>query len=331
MADRVIIVGLRRGGSLVPSSEIRQMMGRAGRDHNEKAIVELIVDEKDEGRIYELLGEGSMTVRSSLSNADILATSLMPEIYKRNVKSVESAMVWCSRSFCKNPAVEEALEILYEVDAIKEINGVIEATSIGACAAKYYFHPADVFGWWTNFTYLFEMGLENDELAPAWALGNVAYERIIGDLGERRGIASECHSKLPFGIDIMKGSVINVISWWYLMGGPSPGAIRLGCLERRKGFGRYKSALIYLNKHAGWEMEDFFDELDLRIRKGLPPELVPLCKLEGINKSRASYLYSLGIKCHEDFEFALNKLDEVDDDFREAVKKVARRISNKSN
>lgn len=331
MADRVIIVGLRRGGSLVPSSEIRQMMGRAGRDHSEEAIVELIVDEKDEGIIHELLKEGSMTVESSFSNPDILATSLMPEIHKRNVKTVEGAMVWCSRSFCENPAIDKALELLYEVDAVTETNGVLEPTPIGSCAAKFYFHPADVFTWWTNFTHLFDSGLENHELGPAWALGNVPYERIIGDLGERREIASECHIKMPLELDIMKGSVINVITWWYLMGGPSLGPLRLSCLERRKGFGRFRSALLYLNRHAGWEMEDFFDELDLRVRKGLPPELVPLCKFDGINKTRAVYLYSLGVECLKDFEGAINKIEDVDDDeFKQAVKKIARLSRNRN-
>ena len=39
MADRVIVAGMRRGRSLVPVSEIKQMVGRAGRKHGGSATV----------------------------------------------------------------------------------------------------------------------------------------------------------------------------------------------------------------------------------------------------------------------------------------------------
>ena len=326
MADRVVIVGLRRGGSLVPSSELRQMMGRAGREHDEEGIVELVVGKDDEGVISEILLEGATVVASSLSNPDILAMSLMPEIYRGNVKTTEAAMVWASRSFCSDPPLQKAMELLSEVEAIKEREGKLEATPIGSCAARFYFHPADVYAWWCNFGSLFEMGLENDELAPAWALGNVPSERIIGDLGERRELASECGSRMPFGLQIMKGSVINVLSWWCLMGGPSPGPIRLAALERRKGFGRYRSALDALNVAAGWGMEDFFDDLEMRIKKGLVPDLVPLCRFSGMNKERASYLYELGVRAPCDFGLMMGRLDEeIDDDFKQTIENIARK------
>jgi len=329
MSDRVIIVGLRRGGSLVPASELRQMMGRAGRDHDEEGVVELVVDEKDEGVIDEILSEGSTTVSSSLSDPDILAMSIMPEIHNGSVNSFEGAMIWCSRSFCPDPPVEKAMELLREVEAIKEnADGTIEATPIGSCSARFYFHPADVYAWWCNFSSIFEFGLEDNELAPAWALGNVPFERVIGDMGDRRELASECASRLPLGLRAMKGSLINVVSWWYLMGGPSPGPIRLACLERRKGFGRYKAALNMLNSHAKWGMDDFFKDLELRVKKGLVPDLVPLGKLPGMNKSRSEYLYSLGARSSEDFGSMLRKLDEeIDDDFKKTIEEIARKCS----
>jgi hypothetical protein len=330
MADKVVIVGLRRGGVVVPSNEIKQMMGRSGRRHEGEGLVELVVDKKDEGRIYDMLSEGSMSVSSCFTNPDMLAMSLMPEIDRGIIDSYESAVVWCSRCFCPNPEVEKAINLLKEVNAIKEdANGILKSTPIGSCASKFYFHPADVFAWWENFTHLFGMGLENDAVSPAWALGNVPFERIIGDLGERREIATECKSRLPLGIEAIKGSLINVITWWYLMGGPSPGALRLPSLERRRGFGRYKSALNFLNKHAGWNMEDFFDDLELRVSKGIVPELLPLCKLQGINKSRALYLFDLGVKCADDFESL--SLEDIDDDFQESIRKIAKRNSTKSN
>jgi replicative superfamily II helicase len=326
MAERVIIVGLRRAGSLIPSNELRQMMGRAGRSHDGEGVVELIVNVEDEGVIHEMTSQGAMTVSSSFSNPDMLAMSLMPEIDKGKIDSLESALVWCARSFCDEPQVEKALKLLREVKAIEDNpNGTFKSTYLGTCSAKFYFHPADIYAWANNFTHLFGMGLESHDVAPAWALGNVPFERIVGDLGKRREIASECRAKMPFGLEVMGGSMINVICWWYLIGGPSPGQIRLASLERRRGFGRYKAVLDCLNKNIGWGMDDFFNELELRVSKGISTHLVTLCRLSGINKTRADYLYNLGIKSQDDFDFSLlTRLDEeIDDDFKEAIRKIA--------
>ena len=328
MADRVVIVGLRRGGQLIPASELRQMMGRAGRNHENMGVVEVIVDDKDEDVILDMLDEGSTTVTSSLADPDMLAMSLIPEIHKGKVSDKDSARDWCDRSFCPEPPLNKALTLLKEVEAIRIENGRLEATVIGACAAKFYFHPADVFAWHHNFSRIFELGLEDDEVAPAWALGNVPFDRVIGDLRDRRHIATDCKNRLPFGLTIMDGSVINVVSWWYLIGGPSPGSIRPACLERRKNFGRFHAALSMLNKYSNWKMDDFFDELVLRVKKGLPPYLVPLCKFDGMTKGRADYLYSMGVQCGKDFASIGNKLDEdIDDDFKETIERITRECS----
>lgn len=330
MADRVVIVGLRRGGSLIKASELRQMMGRAGREHGEGAVVELIVDSSDEGAVDEMLGDGATMVESSLSNPDMLAMALMPEIDRGKVFDRASAEEWCSRSFCPSPPVGGALELLREVQAVAQKEGRMEATPVGSCAAKLYFHPADVHAWWRNFSEVFELGLEGHEMAPAWALGNIPFDRVVGDLGKRRGLATECRERLPFGLDVMEGSLINVLSWWYLTGGPSPGAIRPACLERRRGFGRHRAALDLLNRAAGWGMEDFFDELELRVRKGITPDLVPLCRHEGISKARASYLKGLGVTSVDGLASLVGRLDEeIDDDFRETIERIARRCGAK--
>jgi len=331
MADRVVIVGLRRGGVLIPASELKQMMGRAGRSHDDQGVVELIVEDKDEGVAAEMLEDGGLTVKSSLSNVDLLAMSLIPEIHRGAITNPKQAEDWCARSFCPEPPLAGAFELLREVEAITVKNDRLEATVIGSCAARFYFHPADVFAWHRNFTNLFDMGLETDEVASAWALGNVPFDRIIGDLGEKRELASDCKSRLPIGLKIMSGSVINTIGWWYLMGGPSPGSIRLAFLERRKSFGRYRAALSMLNKHCGWRMDDYFDELELRVRKGLPPHLVPLCKFEGMTKGRADYLYNLGVKCGQDFVTIDNKLDDdIDDEFKETIERIAGQFRTES-
>ena len=65
MADRVIVVGTRRGMSDVPASDIKQMAGRAGRTQGTDAHVDILVEyskkdtfiEEIEGAYMELSEE----------------------------------------------------------------------------------------------------------------------------------------------------------------------------------------------------------------------------------------------------------------------------------
>ena len=319
MADRVIVAGMRRGRSLVPVSEIKQMVGRAGRKHGGSATVHVVVPPDDEGITESLSEDGAMIVSSALSDEDVLSSTLLPEIVSGLVLTIDDALKWGERSFCANPPIEKALELLREIDAITIINGNIRATDIGVCAARFYYHPADVCAWAENFTTLFENDLQDEDLGAAWAIGNVPCDRLIGDLGDRRDIVYDCKSKLPFGLDIMDGSVINVISWWYLMGGPSVGDLRFSCLDRRKDFGRFLSAIKWLDsKCMGWNEEEFFSDLEKRVRGGIRAELLPLCKIPGISKGKADYLFENGISGISDLSKALDL--DIDEDFLEIVK-----------
>jgi len=300
------------------------MIGRAGREHDRTGIVKLLVDHDDEGRLDEVMKSGGTTVVSAMSNPDLLASVLLPEICRGAVKTLGEIKSWCSRSFCEVPSVLKAMELLLEVEAVVLVGDTYEPTDTGRCASRFYFHPADVYAWRENLHTLFEMGLMNDEVAPAWALGNVPFGRIVGDLGDRREIASDCRNRIPFGLDVMKGSMINVVAWWYLIGGPSPGAIRSACLERRRDFGRLLGALRWLNKYLKWDMDDFLSELATRVRWGITPELVPLCRIGGLGKGRAEYLYGIGVRSLDDMAEALKKIgDEVDDGFRKAIERAA--------
>lgn len=320
MADRVVIVGVTRGGAKIHPSELRQMMGRAGRRHGGEAVVELIVDEANIPVLDDMLTDEAVEVRSAFSNPDLVALALMPEIDRGAINSVESAKVWCSRSMCERPAVEGAIELLREVGAINGNDDLFRPTEVGTCASRFYFHPADVAAWKENFEQLLELGLEDDDVAAAWALGSVPFDRIVGDVGEHREALSDCIHRIPMGLQTIEGSKINVFGWWSLMGGPPAGPIRPACLERRKNFGRYKAALKGLNDAYGWDASDFLDEVELRVRKGVSWRLVPMCRFKGITKSKAEHLYDLGIRSVHDFERALEMID--DEEFCDALRRA---------
>jgi len=325
VADRVIVVGVRRGGSLIRASELQQMTGRAGRRHGGEATVELIVDEKDAALVEDMLSEDAVDVQSTFSDPDMVATALMPEIDRGTVTDAVSAKAWCARSMCAEPAVEQAIELLCETEAVIAENGSLRSSAVGTCAARYYFHPADVAAWKNNFSCLFELGLEDDEAATAWALGNVPFDRIVGDVSRQKECVADCRHRIPIGLETMSGSLLNVFSWWSLMGGPPAGSIRPACIERRKQFGRYKAALRGLNDAYRWDSEDFLDEVELRVRKNIGPHLVPLCRFSGITKTKAEFLYDLGVRDITGFERVLNAVD--DPELCESMQKALSSVS----
>ena len=116
------------------------------------------------------------------------------------------------------------------------------------------------------------------------------------------------------------------------MGGASAGKLRNQMLELRDDIGRIKRALVRIDKEfAKWDRGDFFDEMEIMVRKGISVELVSLCKLPGITKGRADFLYNSGAKDAESIEGILGNIDDdLDDPFRAALKGIVDGIRRKS-
>ena len=331
MADRVIVVGVRRGRERVPISEVMQMVGRAGRKHDGKACrADIIVEEDDiEDVEQEMKSGSSLTVNSSLNSVEELAFHMLPEICNGVVKDVAGAERWYSKSFGafqgKTPKFDNVFAELLEAEAIKETQTGFMPTELGMISSRLYFNPADVRAWRENFGTIFKMGLEREDLAIAWALGGVPCTRVSGDFGKHWHVVGECKGNMPLGLDMVDGTSITVTLWWSAIGGPSVGKMRSQMLGLRDNFGRIYQALVGIDQNiAHWGMREFFDELLVRVHKGIPEVLAELCKLPGITKSRAAYLNDMGIRCEEDIKDNIVSFgDDIDEDFTQALRNIA--------
>jgi len=234
VSDTVIIVGTKRGNEFVPSIELTQMCGRAGRKQNgETAIAHLIVEDDRIKEVQESLENGlNMDVHSKFQNMESLIFHILPEIVAKRISNIEDADKWFKRSLFYsqkgNVDFVNVFKQLEKMESIKYLDAKnIVSTKIGEIASDLYFHPGDILAWKNNFEKLFELGLENDNSAIAWALGTRPNGRSIGDVGEgHRYIIDECRNSLPLGIDMEKGMILQVVLWWCLMGGPSSGKMR---------------------------------------------------------------------------------------------------------
>lgn len=116
------------------------------------------------------------------------------------------------------------------------------------------------------------------------------------------------------------------------MGGPPTGKMRNQMLELRDDIGRIKRALVRIDKEeAQWDKVDFFDDVELMVRRGITFSLVELCKLPGITKGRADFLYNAGAKDADGIREIMGNIeDEVDEPFAAALKEIINGVSRKS-
>ena len=333
MADVVIVVGATRGFEKVPVAEIRQMVGRAGRKHN-GAVCEayVLVDEEDVPVIEQgMSGDAEFDVESAMTSCDDLVFHILPEIRPGGVSDYSTAAAWYARSFGafqnKKPNIEKIFERLVEYDAIRMTDKGYVMTDVGRIAADLYFHPADVQAWRNNFGSIFGMGLECDDGAVAWALGNVPIMPAPGDFGKYRFVLTLCRDAIPAALSVEKGTITKIALWWGALGASPMGKMRNMMLSYREDFGRIRRALTELDKIENWRMAGFFEDLEKRINKGIPSYLAELCDIPGINKGRAMYLYNMGIIDRQGIRESLNNLEgEVDDDFMRVLREVANGI-----
>ena len=325
MADRVIVVGVTRAGSKVPISQIRQMIGRAGRDHyGPAAFAEIIIEDEEADIEEELDNPESVIVSSHLAEVDRVVFHIMPEISSARVRDIQTAERWFSRSFGSFTGAEidfeGVFERLQEEDVVSWDGRYVTSKGVGDVASTFYFHPFDVAAWRDNFSRLFSDGLEIYDEAVAWALGNVFHFRVSGSFGNRREVIEEFKNRLPLGLESRNGSLITGIVWWYITGGPPIGYMRNQALAFREDFGRVLKVLMFLNHEMDWDMSDFFSDLEFRVKKALPSDLLELCKL-GIPKGQAACLYNMGVT-------GGNDLRNLAQDSQESFEDVARRVTD---
>ena len=107
MADRVIVVGARRGGHRVPAAEIRQMVGRAGRKHHEEVChADIVLDNS------KTLPSFEKTVKKHLKSKVTRYVNLIlgeREICQSNERRMQEAFLASQHSTCIKRKVGAAI------------------------------------------------------------------------------------------------------------------------------------------------------------------------------------------------------------------------------
>jgi len=310
MSNRIIITDIMRGGKEVPVSELKQMIGRGGRNQNEAvAYADVVLENDSIDYIKEKIdSDQDLLVSSQINKIDELSFHIVADIENGFIKTVKDVEEWYSRSFScfqgEKLDLKDLLDFLMEIGAITSNGDKIRNTNLGRIAAKFYFTPSVIYSWKKNFTLLFEQGRHFDDISTVWAMADVPVQKSWYNVQNDLGIISDFKSSVEAsGFEWEHSNNVSAFPYWTLIGGPRIKSAGGVTGDLKKNYGRMHQALMHLDKYcAKWGMADFFEELNLRVQYKVSAELIDLCKIEGIGKKLAEWLYSIDIHNIDDIK-----------------------------
>ena len=275
MTDRVVIVGDMRAGELVDPSEIRQMIGRCGR--RSPGVADLII----ESSMANSFGDEEFIVSSVLADSiSDLSFNLLPEIASGRISSVSHCREWIGRSFYRmsksyrEDVVMDAIRFLEANDSISVCGDCLSMLPCGTISSAFYLYPENVRSMRENLVYVYDNDLLNEDLAPAFVLGNI--DRCVGEKSLSKAIdrIDEFSNNIPQ--TLQSRSLSNMFLWSSLMGGIPAGPAKFLATSLRRDFPRIQSALRELSmQHCDKDLSGFLDEINIRVSKNVSKTLVP--------------------------------------------------------
>ena len=310
-ARRVIIAGVTRGPELVPSYDILQMMGRAGRPPYDTEGDAHVFFPNSRAIELSKIALQPEPIRSKILDVsfvntyDTLCFHIISEINSNRIKNKNDIVDWYSKTLShhqkikiNNSVLESTIERLLKsgliiINELKEF----DITTIGKVASIMYFNPFDLSNLVANFGKLFKQD-SFDDMDLSFALAHVG-SNVVGNLSKQDKIDMQSFLEKLEKKNKKYPENITKIAYLY-------NKILNGRHEQRH-FSLYKTlqndisrtlqALKIIDSMGKrWNKKDFFSVLEKRAMYGVPAKLVGLIEIKGIGKIRAEKLFNKGIK-----------------------------------
>lgn len=326
-ARRVIILGLHRGMNLVPTYDIAQMMGRAGRPrydpagdayillpHSRKKYLPL----KEHCQTPTLIQSQLLTYvgkndeeEGSSRHYKTLAFHIVSEIHRNQIQTRKCFRQWFKRSLAFSQAkdldaeiVDNVIGLLIRCGAIREEDGILSTTPVGTIASMLYYSPFDVSDFKRNFSAIFRNGDERDDIKVSIALGNIDSNRFgICSRAEREEIGDYARRLVGlYGADVFTDAAVKAGYCYYtLMHGRSNPILAGAIRGLQVDADRTTQVLLLIDQMASkWNKKHWLHDLKSRVKYGVPGHLAPFCGLPDIGAVRAKRLYDAGLKSLKD-------------------------------
>lgn len=348
-ARRVIITGVHRGRTEVETYDIFQMAGRAGRPgYDPRGDVYILVPDNNSDYHVDRLScpkEISSQLLSYVGGEDnphykTLAFHLVSEIHHGQIENIEDVHSWYEKSLAffqyedlEDSIVDETINLLMKVGAIREVEGKYEVTSVGKVSSMFYYSPFDVADLRRNFREFFLSKNESNDMALCLALGNVDSIRSgfvsKAEKDEMEDFSNSVYK--VYGDRYLDSSLKGAYSYYCLLRGLSLGPFNSFARGLQLDFERLNSVLNALDTFAAkWNKKTFFKNLSLRMTYGVKTELVEFCRLPNIGKARAEKLYHAGFRKPNDIIKNINIARKILNIKEEKIAEIIKSIKSSS-
>jgi replicative superfamily II helicase len=307
VADRVIIVDVRRANTEVSVRDVKQMFGRAGRIHAEKHADVHIVLPHELMNVWQtkLNDPKEYEVLSHLNEAAALVFHTVVHVVKGTIKDEQSFGAWYQKTLdClqrKNrgqavPTFNAVASELHKTGCARydEKTCVIEPRPLGRVCARFYFSPYDVHDWFVNLSDLIDKQLTKDDVCQAWALANVTSAVGWDSDAAQHEVASLREYLEAHKLRMRPGATSRTLAVNHVLSGTKPGFELPEFFTVREDLPRIVGAIGAIcscAKRVWGTQDELVSSLNLRVKYSVPTYLVPLVRLPGIGKTTARELY----------------------------------------
>jgi replicative superfamily II helicase len=314
----VIIVGMHRGIEEVSELDVIQMAGRSGRmgiDTEGDAII--LLPETQSAYLRKKI-ENPGDIMSQISEPIITGFHIIGEVVNKWVKTRDDVYKWYIRTLASRQDmniskeyVDQLIDYLIKNDAIKEVDGKLVETELGKACTYFYLRPDMLKDLMENWSKLFTMKIEGNDFILSMALSRLRmYDDMIVSKADRGyidgylkatkamettfGGSTEGQAKVGMAyLNMIKGIKGVEIKDGKKVINPLVGVQR----SLQNDIERIFQAMMYLDaKYIHWERGTYWNGVAIRIKHGIGPELVDLCRLEGVGGGYAKKLYDYGIR-----------------------------------
>lgn len=326
-ARRVIVLGTTRNGIIVPSYDIQQECGRAGRpafDKEGDAYVligkSIYIQEKKRLEVKELITSRLLDLENGYYKN--LAFQILSEINNKKNCSVKNIFQWYERSFShfsgKNISTSifsTTLTNLVELGVVDlSSDNILTLTNVGKVSVNNYVSPFVVVAYKNSFINYFKNNFNND-VALSFALANNSDSlQNFMTKNEKMAISNYINDlKSIFNIKNVPDSIIKTAYCYHVLLNDLKNNFFPSLSKKLKNNIERNIQIIkqidfsFVNKNAKNHLEDLF----FRINKNVPSKLVDLVKIPNIGLSRAEKLYNSGFKSKEDILNDIEKASAV--------------------
>ena len=316
-------------------SEITQMMGRCGRyKYETEGDAYVVIKDKNFNSIVEEIQKGQPVI-SQMQDADIIAFHVLSSIMNKKIRNPEDLIEWYKRTLAKvqtrDMELYEAKEVFNRLlkcgCIILDVDGEnYVITQTGAIASNFYLLPEDMLAWKKNFDIFYKVKEENNltlhqqDLLFAQALSHIP----TWEVKQKAWISQEEISMAYefFNVPLKKGSdkialgyylILNSDAYQSAIAQESKVKFFHNTIEQIKmDSERIISALSLLDvRTKKWQQGDFWSMMATRLKYGVPPERLELCKVEGIGGARSKMLWDNGIRSINDLIKNQHKVKEI--------------------